>query len=196
MSKVSREKAQQNRERVVATAARLFRERGLDGVGIADVMKSAGLTHGGFYAQFPSKEDLMAEACGKSSDDLYAVWEDLAQRGSKQGLSALAATYLSQDHRDNPGSGCVVASLAVDGSRQGTRFRAALTASIKRSLALLMQLAPQRSVKMKRREAIASFATMVGAVVLARGVSDTALSDEILEAARAHIADSDRALAA
>src|ERR1700681_3281799 len=77
MSKVSREEAQQNRERVVATAARLFREGGFDGVGIADMMKSAGLTHGGFYAQFPSKEHLMAEACSKSSDDLYHLWCDL-----------------------------------------------------------------------------------------------------------------------
>jgi TetR/AcrR family transcriptional repressor of nem operon len=191
MSKVSREKAQLNRERVVATAARLFRERGLEGVGIADVMKGAGLTHGGFYAQFPSKEQLMAEACSKSSDDLYALWSDLARKDSKKGLSVLASAYLSKDHRDKPGSGCVVASLGVDGSRQGVAFRSTLTRSIKRSFDLLTQVVRQRSSKVRRREAIAGFATMVGAMVLARSVNDTALSDEILDAAHAHIAKSD-----
>jgi TetR/AcrR family transcriptional repressor of nem operon len=196
MSKVSREKAQQNRERVVATAARLFRERGLDGVGIADVMKGAGLTHGGFYAQFPSKEQLMAEACSKSSDDLYALWSELAKKDPKKGLSVLASAYLSKDHRDNPGSGCVVASLGVDGSRQGEGFRSTLTQSIKRSFDLLMQVVQQRSAKLRRREAIAGFATMVGAMVLARSVNDMALSDEILDAARAHVADSGKPLAA
>jgi TetR/AcrR family transcriptional regulator, transcriptional repressor for nem operon len=196
MSKVSREKAQVNRERVVAAAARLFRERGLDGVGIADVMKSAGLTHGGFYAQFPSKEQLMVEACNKSSDDLYAMWSDLARGAPKKALSALASTYLSKDHRNDPGTGCVVASLGVDASRQGATFRSTLTESIKRSLDLLMQFVPQRSLKVRRREAIASFAMLVGAMVLARSVSDGALSDEILDAARAHIADMDKPLAA
>jgi TetR/AcrR family transcriptional regulator, transcriptional repressor for nem operon len=193
MSKVSREEAQQNRERVVATAARLFRERGLDGVGIADVMKSAGLTHGAFYAQFPSKEHLMAEACSKSSDDLYHVWCELLNRAPKKDLSVLAATYLSTDHRDNPGSGCVAASLGVDSSRQGRPVRTALTASVKRSFDLLTQLIPGRALRVRRREAIASFAALVGGMVLARGVSDPALSEEILDAVRVHIADMDKA---
>jgi TetR/AcrR family transcriptional repressor of nem operon len=195
MSKVSREQAQQNRERVVESAARLFRERGFDGVGIADLMKSAGLTHGGFYAQFPSKEHLMAEACSKASDERDCAWRELLDLAGQKNLSAMASTYLSKDHRDEPGTGCVAATLGVDASHQGPLVRSTFTIGVKRCFDLLIQLIPGRSQKTKRREAIASFAAMVGAVVLARGVNDEALSDEILEAVRTHIAEMDKALA-
>lgn len=194
MSKVSREQAQQNRDRVVATAARLFRERGFEGVGIADLMKSAGLTHGGFYAQFGSKEQLMAEASAKASDELDAHWREVLDRAERKNLSAMATEYLAKDHRDEPGAGCVAATLGVDTSHQGALVRSTFTVGVKRTFELLMRLVPGRSQKVKRREAIASFATMVGGMVLARGVNDDALSDEILEAVRVHIAEMDEAL--
>jgi TetR/AcrR family transcriptional regulator, transcriptional repressor for nem operon len=196
MSKVSREQAQQNRERVVATAARLFRERGFDGIGIAELMKNADLTHGGFYAQFPSKEHLMAEACSRASDDLDNMWRGLLERAPNAGLSEMAAEYLSKKHRDEPGMGCFVTTLGAEAAHQGPMVRSQFTIGVKRFTELLMELIPGRSKKTKRREAIASFSAMVGAMVLARGVNDEALSAEILEAVRAHIADAAKALSA
>jgi TetR/AcrR family transcriptional repressor of nem operon len=187
MSKASREQAQQNRERVVDTASRLFRERGFDGVGIADLMKAAGLTHGGFYAQFPSKEHLMAEAASKGLGEFDQKWRKFLAHGASKSLASMADMYLSKEHRDDPGAGCVSASLAIDASHHGPLVRSALTRGVRRSFDVLMQLIPGRSQKTKRREAIASFAAMVGGVVLARGVNDESLSDEILEAVRAHL---------
>jgi len=196
MAKASREQAQQNRERVVATAARLFRERGFDGVGISDLMNAAGLTHGGFYAQFPSKEHLMAEASTKASDDLDRKWQELLAVHPVKSLSAVASRYLSAEHRDHPGRGCIAATLGIDASHHGPLVQSAFTRSVVRSVDFLMQLIPGRSLKTKRREAIASYAAMVGGMVLARGVDDAALSDEILEAVRVHLGRTEAAPAA
>jgi TetR/AcrR family transcriptional repressor of nem operon len=192
MSKVSQAQAQQNKGRVVTTAARLFRERGFDGVGIADLMESAGLTHGAFYAQFPSKQHLMAEACSQAADDLNNMWIEFLEATPKRSLSALASSYLSSDHRDDPGKGCVAASLGADVVHQGPLVRASFTKAVSRFFDLLMALVPARSQRMRRRAAIATYASMVGGMVLARAVNDERLSDEILEAVRAHIADLDR----
>ncbi len=95
MSKVSRGQAQQNRQRVVETAAQLFRERGFDGVGIAYLMKRVGMTHGGFYAQFPSKEQLIAEASNKAFEERDIKWRELVDRAPQKDLSVLASVYLS-----------------------------------------------------------------------------------------------------
>src|SRR5436309_5673136 len=105
--KVTREQAKLNRERVVDTAARQFRERGFEGVGVADLMKAAGLTHGGFYAQFDSKQHLMAEACEQALEESKRMWRDALERAPKRPLAAIASHYLSREHRDNPGAGCV-----------------------------------------------------------------------------------------
>ena len=119
--KVSREQAAQNRERIVEAAAQLFRERGFDGIGVADLMKEAGLTHGGFYGHFSSKEDLIAEASARALTRSLAVWSKLADRASGDPLSAVAGAYLTSRHRDNPGAGCLLAALGPDVSRQGPR---------------------------------------------------------------------------
>jgi TetR/AcrR family transcriptional repressor of nem operon len=195
MSKASREQAQQNRERVVHTAAQLFRERGFAGVGIADLMTQAGLTQGGFYANFSSKEHLMAEAIGKAADQMDGVWRELMDQSPKKSISALASYYLSQQHIDEPGNGCVVATLGSAAAHEGPLVRSTFTAGVKRTLDFILQLIPGRSTKARRREAIASFAAMVGGIVLARGVNDQALSDEILDAVRTHIANTGKALA-
>jgi TetR/AcrR family transcriptional repressor of nem operon len=183
--KVTREQAKLNRERVVDTAARQFRERGFEGVGVADLMKSAGLTHGGFYAQFDSKEHLMVEACERALEESEHRWRELLERAPKKRLSVIASSYLSGKHRDNPGGGCVIAALSMDAARQGPPVRAVFTEAAKRFLGLLGQVVPGRSPRSRRREALASFAAMVGAVVLARTVSAASLSEEILEAVRA-----------
>jgi TetR/AcrR family transcriptional repressor of nem operon len=190
MSKASREQAQANRERVVSTAARLFRERGFDGIGIADLMQRAGLTQGGFYANFSSKEQLMAEACGKASDELAGAWREISDQAPKKNLSVIASYYLSQEHLREPGNGCFVATLGPAAAQQGPLVRSTFTAGVKRTMDFLGQLSPGRSQKARLREAIASFAAMV----LARGVDDEAFAEEILEAVRAHIAGTDKAL--
>src|SRR5881392_4417068 len=117
--KVTREQAAQNRERIVETAAQLFRERGFEGIGVADLMKEAGLTHGGFYGHFSSKDDLIAEASARALMHSLALFSTVAERGAADPLSAIAAAYLTGRHRDNPGEGCLLAALGSDVSRHG-----------------------------------------------------------------------------
>src|SRR5436309_11486102 len=106
--KVSREQAAQNRERIVETAAQLFRERGFEGIGVADLMKEAGLTHGGFYGHFGSKEELIAEASDRALAQSLARWDKLMARAPDDALSAIAKAYLNGTHRDDPGAGCLL----------------------------------------------------------------------------------------
>src|SRR5882757_5280978 len=128
--KVTREQAAENRERVVDVASRLFREKGFDGIGIADIMKSAGLTHGGFYGQFKSKDDLAAQACARA----FAQWaEELDARVRTSGgdsLAALIRAYLSEAHRDARGTGCMTAALGAEAARQSQPLRQAFTQGI------------------------------------------------------------------
>ena len=125
--KVSREQAAQNRERILDAAAQLFRERGFEGIGVADLMKEAGLTHGGFYGHFSSKDDLIAQASARELTRSLAHWSKVGERASGDRLSAIAAVYLTSTHRDNPGAGCVLAALGPDVSRQGPAVRRAVT---------------------------------------------------------------------
>jgi len=189
--KVTRQQAEINRARVVKTAAQLFRERGFEGVGVADLMKAAGLTHGGFYAQFDSKQHLMAEACGQALEESEQMWREAFEHAPKRPLAAIASHYLSREHRDNPGTGCLVAALSIEAARQGPTVRAALTEATKRFMETLEQAVPGRSAKTRRRQALTSLAAMVGAVALARTVSQASLSEEILDAVRAQIAELD-----
>src|SRR6266511_50770 len=125
--KVSREQAAQNRERIVETAAQLFRKRGFEGIGVSDLMKEAGFTHGGFYGHFSSKEDLIAEASARALTRSLALWSELTERASSDRLAAIAGAYLTSIHRDNPGAGCLLAALGPDVSRQGPTVRRAAT---------------------------------------------------------------------
>jgi TetR/AcrR family transcriptional repressor of nem operon len=179
--KVTREQAAQNRERIVETAARLFREKGFDGIGVADLMKAAGLTHGGFYGHFASKEALLAEAAGRALDGAAGNWQ--AQMAAHPGdpLGAVARSYLSPAHRDNPGLGCAISALGADIARAGPAVQDSVTASARAQLDVLASAAPGATDGEKRRKAIATYAAMIGALVLARAVADPALSDEILE---------------
>jgi TetR/AcrR family transcriptional regulator, transcriptional repressor for nem operon len=180
--KVSREQAAQNRDRVVEVAAQLFRERGFDGVGVADLMKAAGLTHGGFYGQFSSKEDLIAEASARALTRSLALWSELADRASGDSLSAIAGAYLTSTHRDHPGSGCLLAALGPDVSRQGTAVRRTVTDYVRSTVDLLAKLVSGKSKAARRQKAFSTLATLVGAMVMARAVDDRALSQEILAA--------------
>lgn len=191
--KVSREQAAENRKRILVAASRLFRENGLEGVGIDAIMKDAGLTHGGFYGHFASKDDLAAEACGRSFVKSAARWAALAEQQPDTALSEIVGTYLSAQHRDHPSTGCSLAALAGDVARQKGGVRRAFTDSLKSHIATLAGLLPGRTKAARREQALATMAGLVGGLVLARAVDDPALSDEILRAARAAFGDPDPA---
>ncbi|PTR02027.1 TetR family transcriptional regulator [Paraburkholderia sp. GV068] len=186
--KVTKAQAQANRARIVETAATLFRERGYDGVGVADLMAAAGFTHGGFYKHFGSKADLMAEAaaCGFSESAAGSEGIDIA---------AFIKQYLSREHRDTPGTGCTMAALSVDAGRQPEQVKQAFADGIERLLMSMVSKhgaanatnATNATSAAAKREArarsIDAIAQLVGAVVLSRACpDDSPLADEILQA--------------
>jgi TetR/AcrR family transcriptional repressor of nem operon len=189
--KVTKAQAQANRARIVETAATLFRERGYDGVGVADLMAAAGFTHGGFYKHFGSKADLMAEAaaCGFSESAAGSEGIDIA---------GFIKQYLSREHRDTPGTGCTMAALSVDAGRQPEQVKQAFADGIERLLTSMVSKhgasgatnatnATNATSAAAKREArarsIDAIAQLVGAVVLSRACpDDSPLADEILQA--------------
>ncbi len=186
--RVSKEKAAENRDRIIDVAARLFRERGFEGIGVADLMREAGLTHGGFYGHFASKEELMALAAARATEQNRAFW----QAGSppdKSGpaLARQLGRYLSPAHRDAPGAGCPVAALGMDAARQSGAVREEMGRSVSSMIAALEALLPAEAGTARHEQAIATCATMVGALVMARATTGTPLSDEILAAVSRHL---------
>jgi TetR/AcrR family transcriptional regulator, transcriptional repressor for nem operon len=180
--RVSREQAAASREKILDAAAKGFRERGLDGIGVADLMKEAGFTHGGFYAHFDSKEDLMAEACGRALDGSLARWRKLQAEEPQGALRAIVDHYLSPRHLADRATGCTIAALASDVARHGPAVRSAVTARLRALMSILADAMPGRTRAARRRKALAAYASLVGAVVLARAVNDPVLSGEILGA--------------
>jgi TetR/AcrR family transcriptional regulator, transcriptional repressor for nem operon len=176
--RVSREKAAENRERIVETASRMFREKGFDGVGVDTIMNGAGLTHGGFYGHFGSKDDLAAEAVRRALESGVEK-----QRGYAT-LSELVSGYLSERHCADRAHGCVIVALGADMARQGEGVRRGLTTYVRAQLDRLAGLLTTGTRASRRKRAIATLAGMVGALTLARAVDDAALSKEILAAAR------------
>jgi TetR/AcrR family transcriptional repressor of nem operon len=168
------------RRRIVETAAARFRRDGLESVGVADLMAEAGLTHGGFYSHFSSKEDLvraaMEEASGRSV-------ERFNQRIAEGGLEAWIRSYLRTAHRDHPEAGCAAAALAAELARHPKATRRGFTERLaKLTSAIEAQLPAGLTPTQKKKTAVGVFATMIGAMQLARVVDDPALSDHILEA--------------
>ena len=181
--KVSREQAAENRERILDTAARLFRERGFDGIGVADLMKNAGLTHGGFYGQFESKEHLAEQAVERALDQSELKWQKATEgKSPREALKGVAAFYLSLRHVGDPGNGCAFAALGPEATRREPGVRRAFTEALKSRVARLMGLVAGRSEAERRRRSLSTMASLVGAVVLARAVDDPKLSTEILKA--------------
>jgi len=176
--RVSREKAAENRERIVETASRMFRERGFEGVGVDAIMKRAGLTHGGFYGHFRSKDDLAAEAV------TCALERGVENQGCYRNLRDLVAGYLSERHCADRANGCAIAALGGDIVRQRDGVRRRLTAGVRVQLDRFTRLLKEGTAARRRKRAIATLAGMVGALTLARAVDDPALSKEILAAAR------------
>jgi TetR/AcrR family transcriptional regulator, transcriptional repressor for nem operon len=180
--RVSKEQASENRSRVLEAASRLYREHGLDGIGLAEIMSAAGLTHGGFYKQFASKDDMAAEACGLALDGAAQKWAGLVHDHPDRPWEALVAHYLSAAHRDRCGQSCAIPALSADVSRRTGPVRRVYTAGFERLVEIISRVIPIPGRKDRRAPALAAMATLVGAVVLARAVDDPALSDEILAA--------------
>jgi len=179
--RLTREETAENRRRILKAASKLFRERGFDGVGVADVMAEAGFTHGGFYNHFSSKEALAAEACSVEIAESNAATEAEGRTWTE-----FVDNYLATKHRDRPESGCAVAALAGDASRQSAEVQASFAAGIERTLTLLSASMTDGSPKKNREQSIRVFAELVGAMVLSRAVkkSNRPLADEILDATR------------
>ena len=177
--KVSREQAAENRERVIEVAGRLFREKGFDGIGVADIMKGAGLTHGGFYGHFASKDDLAAEACAQMLDRSVALARLAAGEAP---LTAILTSDLLPRHRDAPGSGCAMSALAAEAVRQPAPIRAIFTKGLRDFIEVLTTFVAGRSAAARREKASATMSGMVGAMVLARAANDPEFSAEILRA--------------
>jgi TetR/AcrR family transcriptional regulator, transcriptional repressor for nem operon len=186
--RVSREQADKNREHVIDVASRLFRERGFEGIGVADLMKEAGLTHGGFYGQFKSKEDLKVQASRRALSRNKDRWAEVLAETPSEKLAALARFYLSDAHRDRRGEGCALAALGGDAPRYGPELQAAFKDGIEGYLELLDGIMSASSDEKRRDKTIAALSTMVGALVLSRAVGDEALSQKILSAAADEIA--------
>jgi TetR/AcrR family transcriptional repressor of nem operon len=174
------------RERILAAAAAQLRARGLDGVGVAELMKEAGLTHGGFYRHFANRDELVACSLEKALAEGGARLE-ASVASSATPLTELANMYLSQAHRDNGADGCAVAALAPDVARGSPELRRAFTRQVARNTDLLQRVALAERGTAGRAEALNTLSLMAGALVLSRAVDDPALSQEILAAAKAAI---------
>jgi TetR/AcrR family transcriptional repressor of nem operon len=181
--RVSREKAAANRERIIDTAGTLFRAKGFGGIGVADIMKAADLTHGGFYGHFNSKDQLVAEASKRAMARAAANWGKVTAGAPQAPFAALLKHYLSARHRDDPGHGCAFAALSADAARSGKAVRGAFAAGVEPLIEIIARSIPGRSAATRRRKAVAAMAALVGALALARAVAGTPLSDEILDAA-------------
>ncbi len=182
--RVSRGQAEENRDRIVEVAGRLFREKGFDGIGVADLMKAAGLTHGGFYGHFASKDDLIAEASSRVMAASARKWTALAENAPDDPFGAIVASYLRHGHRDDPGTGCAMPTLAAETARHGAPVRRTFTEGLRLLLDVLAKVVQKRGKAAQRQAALAALSALVGAVVLARAVDDPALSDEILTATK------------
>lgn len=179
--KVSREQMAENRRRILDVSSRLFRDKGFETVSVAEVMKAAGFTHGGFYGHFSSKDDLVAQTI------VHALAADTVGEGD---FGAYLGSYLSPRHRDNAAGGCPTAGLAAAIRHQTPPARSAMTEGLRAQITRIEKALPELDTADRRRTAIGSWAAMVGAVILARAIDDPELSNEILEQTRTWIDNS------
>ena len=191
--KVSQAQSADNRQAILAAAATLYRERGFAGVGVADISRAAGFTHGGFYGRFESKQALAVEACGAAfAASLPRLQASLDKHGGD--LRPFIQNYLSPRHRDAPGSGCPMPTLAIDAAREAGPVAAAMTEGISSYLHTLATHRPDGSVTdaptdADKARAISSLSALVGGMVLARATAEAApaLSNEILAVLQAEL---------
>jgi TetR/AcrR family transcriptional regulator, transcriptional repressor for nem operon len=181
----SKEHKLETHARIVKKASVRLREKGAHGIGVADLMKEAGLTHGGFYAHFDSREALVVEAFAYAMDRSTDRWRKLAEQTlPEKRLSAIVDGYLTPAHRDDPGRGCPVPALSAEIARESPKTRKAFAAKLEEMIDAIAEQIPDSSPKAARKQAIASLATMMGTMILARVAGSGEFSDEILAAGR------------
>ena len=173
-------------ERIVSAAARATRRSGYDGTGVADIMKQVGLTHGGFYAHFASRDAMLAEAADRAGAESVAFLTRVAAAAPPaEALGSMIRAYLSQEHIDGVATGCPVAALGSEMPRQAPKVRRAATRRIKEMIDLVARYSPDRA------RALVTVVTMVGALVLARAVDDPKLSKTVRAASLKHFDSTD-----
>jgi len=179
--RVSRDQAEKNRQTVIDVASRLFREHGFDGIGLKDLMETAGLTQGAFYKQFASKADLAAQASRRAMASAFNRFSAAAATNPDDPLGAAIALYLSTEHREERMDGCPVAALGSDAARQGADVKASFEAGIREYLKMLGLWVDEAEGKESGGKAMAVLSTMVGAMVLSRAVNDPNLAQALLD---------------
>ncbi|MBB4279031.1 TetR/AcrR family transcriptional regulator [Rhizobium mongolense] len=184
--RVSRAQAEENRETVINVASRLFREHGFDGIGLKDLMKGAGLTQGGFYKQFLSKDDLAAQASRRAMESATRRWSTAAATSSDP-LEAVVSFYLSMGHRGEKADGCPLAALGSDAARQSEEVRRPFEDGIRAHFEVLDELMDDAKSSNPSGKAMAILSLMVGAVTLSRIVEEESLSQGILDAAAGEV---------
>lgn len=181
----SKEHKQETHARIVRKASVRLREKGAHGIGVADLMKEAGLTHGGFYAHFDSREALVIEAFNYAMDRSTERWRKLAEETPpEKRFAAIVDSYLTTLHRDDPGHGCAVPTLGPEIARESAKTRKAFAARLEEMIEMMADQLPELPRKAARAQAIAAIATMAGAVVLSRVAGSGEFSEEILAVGR------------
>ncbi|MFT4120628.1 TetR/AcrR family transcriptional regulator [Bradyrhizobium sp.] len=181
----SREHKQETHDRIVKKASVRLREKGAHGIGVADLMKEAGLTHGGFYAHFDSREALVIEAFAYAMDRSMEHWRKITDEVSpERRLALIADAYLSALHRDNPGHGCSIPSLGAEIARESPKTRKAFAGKLDEMIEMIADFIPNVPRKAARKQAIATLASMAGTMLLARIAGSSDLSDEVLKAGK------------
>jgi TetR/AcrR family transcriptional repressor of nem operon len=189
MRKTAARSKEATHDRIVDAAARAIRRSGYNGTGVADIMKDAGLTHGGFYAHFPSREAMLAEAADRAGSESVAMMERIAAKlPQQQALPAMLQAYLSKEHLEGIETGCAIAALGSEMPRQTPEVRRAATRRIKEMIDLVARHSPDWGQPGAHERALVTVATMVGALMLARAVDEPKLSDGLRESALRHLA--------
>ena len=192
MKRTAPNRREVSHERIVEAAARAIRRSGYGGASVAEIMKDAGLTHGGFYAHFSSREEMLAEAADRAGAESVEVAAGIAAAAPpEQALQALARAYLAKAHVESIETGCAVAALCSEMPRQAPAVRRAATRRIKEMIDLVARQSADWGKPGAHERALVTVATMVGALQLARAVDDRRLSDALRKAALKHIVPAD-----
>ena len=192
MKRVATKSKEVTHERIVETAARAIRRSGYNGTSVADIMKEAGLTHGGFYAHFASREAMLAEAADRAGAESVALSARIAATAKpEQALQALIHAYLSKEHVKSVEMGCPIAALGSEMPRQAPEVRRAATRRIKEMIDVVARQLPDWGQPAAHERALVTVAMSVGALLLARAVDDPKLSDALLEATLKHLTPAD-----
>jgi TetR/AcrR family transcriptional regulator, transcriptional repressor for nem operon len=188
MKRTTPNRKEATRERIVEAASRAIRRSGYTGTGVADIMKDAGLTHGGFYAHFSSREAMLAEAADRAGADCVATLARIISTApSQQALPAILKAYLSKEHAESTEISCPVAALGSEMPRQAPEVRRAATSRIKEMIDLVARQSPDWGQPGAHERALVTVSTMVGALLLSRAVDEPRLSAAIREAALKHL---------